>query len=114
MSLEERRERHRALMALVEKNDIAAWCQSFLAALSRASSADDPANWLQPEPIRDALENFERAGARRPASKRCGRGDVYDDAAPTPDRGNCRSSDREAMLESFSIIYASSIGNRRV
>ena len=70
MSLDERRGRHQALMTVVEKNNIKAWCQSFLAALSRASSPDDPANWFQPEPIRDALENLKRAGARRPASKR--------------------------------------------
>lgn len=70
MSLDERRGRHQALLTVVEKNNIKAWCQSFLAALSRASSPDDPANWFQPEPIRDALENLKRAGARRPASKR--------------------------------------------
>ena len=69
MSLEERQRRHRALLALIEKNDITSWCQSFLGALSRASSPDDPANWHQPEAIRRALENLRRGPAGRQASK---------------------------------------------
>jgi trehalose 6-phosphate synthase len=70
MDLDERRDRHRALMAVVEKNNITAWCQSFLAALSRASSPDDPTSWDQPEPIRNALENLKRAGVRRQTPRR--------------------------------------------
>ncbi|MBX9589448.1 MAG: trehalose-6-phosphate synthase [Hyphomonadaceae bacterium] len=70
MSLDERQARHQALLALIKKNDVASWCQSFTAALARASSPDDPANWLQPEPIRNALEKLRRVAARRPASTR--------------------------------------------
>lgn len=69
MSLDERKARHEALLALVEKYDIHSWCSSFLAALSRVAP-DDPANWLEPEPIRHALENLRRGSARRPAPRR--------------------------------------------
>jgi trehalose 6-phosphate synthase len=58
MGIDERRARHSALLAVVMKQDIAAWSQSFLAALGRAPSPDDPATWAQPEPIRHALEKL--------------------------------------------------------
>jgi hypothetical protein len=54
-------------MAVVEKNDIKAWCQSFLAALERVTLPDDPSTWRQPEAIRNALES-----ARQPAKPRGG------------------------------------------
>jgi trehalose 6-phosphate synthase len=72
MSLTERRARHAALLALVEKNDIASWCRSFLAALARMPSPDDPAGWQQPETIRHALEKLRSAAMRPPASGRAG------------------------------------------
>ena len=70
MSLEERQERHRALLALVEKHDITAWCQTFLEALQRKVSSDDPASWRQPEPIRQALEKLRAASIQQSPPKR--------------------------------------------
>jgi trehalose 6-phosphate synthase len=72
MSLDDRKARHRALMTTIEKNDIHFWCQSFLAALSRMSSPDDPITWSQPEPIRNALENLRRATTPRRVPARRG------------------------------------------
>ncbi len=72
MGLDERRARHRALMAVVVKQDIGAWCQSFLAALNRAPSRDDPSTWSHPEPIRHALEKLLQPRLRRQAPLRQG------------------------------------------
>jgi trehalose 6-phosphate synthase len=65
MDLPERQARQRALMEVVQRNDVSAWCDSFLAELDRAPSSDDPVNWHQPEPIRLALEKLKLAAARR-------------------------------------------------
>jgi trehalose 6-phosphate synthase len=73
MGADERRARHRALLAIVKKQNISAWCQSFLAALSRAPSPDDPARWHQPETIRHALEKLEQTKEPRPATGRAQR-----------------------------------------
>jgi trehalose 6-phosphate synthase len=72
MSLEERQGRHRALFAHIEKNNIKAWCQAFLAALARSPSADDPASWRQPEPIRQALEKLKAATMQHAPPRRAG------------------------------------------
>jgi len=77
MSLEERRERHRALLGVVETHDIKAWCQSFLAALTRVAGADDAITSSHPEAITRALEKLRQSmgaaqqlqePARRPTS----------------------------------------------
>jgi trehalose 6-phosphate synthase len=57
MSLGERRERYSALMETIEKNDIAAWCHSFLAALENLAEPDKP-----PGEITRALEKLRGAG----------------------------------------------------
>jgi trehalose 6-phosphate synthase len=61
MSLEERRQRHEALMARLWANDTMAWCQSFLAQLERTRSVNNPSNWKSPDPIRAALEKLQRS-----------------------------------------------------
>jgi trehalose 6-phosphate synthase len=61
MSEEERRARHRALMSVIERNNLAAWCDSFLRGLSRISGDDDPTTWTQPESIRRALDRLSQA-----------------------------------------------------
>jgi trehalose 6-phosphate synthase len=61
MSLDERRARHRALMSVIERSNLAAWCESFLRALSRVSDDNDPTAWTQPESIRRAMERLSRA-----------------------------------------------------
>jgi trehalose 6-phosphate synthase len=63
MSLGERRERHHALLEIVEKNDITAWCRSYLAALEGSASRDDPTISREPASITKALENLRRAAA---------------------------------------------------
>jgi len=72
MSFPERRARHQALMAVIEKHDIAAWCQSFLAALARVAAAGDPTRWKKPESIRNALEKL-RLSASQPRKSTAGR-----------------------------------------
>lgn len=67
MSLAERRARHQALMNVIEKNDLAAWCQSFLSALAQVSEArDSPETWSQPGSISRALERLRRSMAKPP------------------------------------------------
>jgi trehalose 6-phosphate synthase len=66
MSIAERRARHQALMTVVERRNIAAWCQSFLTALDRVYSPDDPETWPQPESIRNALENLRQSARQAP------------------------------------------------
>jgi trehalose 6-phosphate synthase len=61
MSLEERRARHQALMGVIEKHDIAAWCQSFLAALTRVPGANDAVASSHPESINRALEKLRQS-----------------------------------------------------
>jgi len=68
MGIAERRARHQALMTVVEKHDIAAWCQSFLTALARVSVAEGPTTWSQPESIRGALEKL-RQSMRKPQNR---------------------------------------------
>jgi trehalose-6-phosphate synthase len=60
MSLAERRERHRALLENVEKNDIGAWCRSFIAALEQVAWAGDAISGREPEAITRALENLRK------------------------------------------------------
>jgi trehalose 6-phosphate synthase len=64
MSLEERQARHKALSAAVAKGDITAWCSTFLAALERPASPDDPMSWSEPEAIRKALEKLHLVAKR--------------------------------------------------
>ncbi len=47
MPLEERRERHRALMRTVRHHDVHWWCDSFLAALAEARSEEKGTSWLR-------------------------------------------------------------------
>jgi trehalose 6-phosphate synthase len=61
MNLDDRRARHRALLAVIERNNLAAWCDSFLRALSRVSGDNDPTNWTQPESIRRAMDRLSQA-----------------------------------------------------
>jgi trehalose 6-phosphate synthase len=61
MSLDERRARYRALMAVIERNDLAAWCDSFLRALSRVPGDNDPTTWAQPDAIRRAMDRLTQA-----------------------------------------------------
>jgi trehalose 6-phosphate synthase len=65
MNLEERRARHRALMAVIGRNSLAAWCDSFLRALERGGGDDDPTTWRLPESIRHALERLSRSVSRQ-------------------------------------------------
>ena len=58
MTLEERCERHGALLAGIKKHDAAAWSQSFLEYLKRVRSTDDPSSWRPPESIRPPLEQL--------------------------------------------------------
>ncbi len=67
MSLEERRERYSALMETIEKNNITAWCQSFLASLASLAEPDQP-----PEEIARALEKLRGAGQPKPKSRAAG------------------------------------------
>jgi trehalose 6-phosphate synthase len=62
MSLSERRSRHSALLEGIEKNDIAAWCQAFLAALARVRAGHDLTGLPPSQPIQDALQRLEHAG----------------------------------------------------
>jgi trehalose 6-phosphate synthase len=61
MSLEERQARHRALLGVVERNDIRAWCESFLAALARAPGTNDAVASSHPDAIVRALENLRQS-----------------------------------------------------
>jgi trehalose 6-phosphate synthase len=63
MDLAERRARYQALMKVIEASSLAAWCDSFLRALSRVPG-DDPTSWTQPEAIRAAMERLRRSAAR--------------------------------------------------
>lgn len=69
MGLDERRARHRALMASVVKSDVGVWCRSFLAALVGVQDGNDPANWPPSKIIQDALKNLERRSGPGVASK---------------------------------------------
>jgi trehalose 6-phosphate synthase len=69
MSLDERRARNRALMAVIARNDLAAWCDSFLRALSRGSGENDPTTWTQPESIRRAMDRLSQAVRGAPPQK---------------------------------------------
>jgi trehalose 6-phosphate synthase len=80
MSPEERRERHRALLAVIERSNLAAWCDSYLRALSRVSGGDDPTTWSQPESIRRALERLSQSEGRPPPKPT----DREAKTAPTP------------------------------
>ena len=61
MSLEERRARHRALRGVIETHDIAAWCQSYLAALTRVPALDDAVLSSGSEAIGRAMEKLQRS-----------------------------------------------------
>jgi len=50
MTLEERRERHGALLAGIKKHDAAAWSQSFLEYLKRVRSTDGLRRQGEPGP----------------------------------------------------------------
>jgi trehalose 6-phosphate synthase len=71
MSLDERRARYAALMAVIERNDLAAWCDSFLRVLSRVPGDNDPTTWTQPESISRAMDRLSQAvrnAAQKPMS----------------------------------------------
>jgi trehalose 6-phosphate synthase len=59
MELPERQRRHAALLEKVEKNNVIAWSQSFLAQLERVRSKNGPESWRSPEPIRSALAKLQ-------------------------------------------------------
>jgi trehalose 6-phosphate synthase len=61
MNLTERRTRHGALLAGVEKHDAAAWSKSFLERLKHVRSTDDPSGSHSPEPIRTALDELQQS-----------------------------------------------------
>jgi trehalose 6-phosphate synthase len=61
MSLEERRARHRALIGVIEKHDIAAWCEAFLAALTRVSALDEAVPSSHSEAISRTMEKLHRS-----------------------------------------------------
>jgi trehalose 6-phosphate synthase len=65
MSLEERRARHWALMDVIGRNSLAAWCDSYLRALGRVGGTDDPTAWQQPESIRRAMERLTQSVSRQ-------------------------------------------------
>ena len=69
MSLDERRARHAALMAVIARNDLAAWCDSFLRALSPVPGDNDPTTWTQPESIRRAMDRLNQAVRGTPPQK---------------------------------------------
>jgi trehalose 6-phosphate synthase len=64
MSLEERRQRYSALMDTIEKNDITAWCRSFLASLESVAEPGKP-----PEEIARALEKLRGADQAKAKSR---------------------------------------------
>ena len=66
MSLPERQQRHRVLMEAVEKNDIHAWCRSFLAALQQVPWSGDVVSGREPEAISRTLERLRRQGSAAP------------------------------------------------
>jgi trehalose 6-phosphate synthase len=70
MSLEERRARHWALMAAIERSSLAAWCESYLKALRRVGGDDDPTSWHQPESIRHAMERLSKSVSRQSRAAR--------------------------------------------
>ena len=59
MGLDERRARHHALMEVVVRSDVTAWCRSFLGML-QGLHADDPMNWPLSQGIEDALQNLRQ------------------------------------------------------
>jgi len=59
MPLPERQKRHQALIETVERNDVVAWCRSFLAQLERIRGNNDPVSWRAPETIRAALAKLQ-------------------------------------------------------
>jgi trehalose 6-phosphate synthase len=71
MSLDERRARHAALMAVIAKYDIVHWAQTFLTTLDRAWPPRMPLNWQHPESIRKALQKLDEQ-TRRTKSKKGG------------------------------------------
>ena len=58
MTLEERCERHGALLAGLKKHDAAAWSKSFLEYLKRVRSTDDPSSWRPSGSNRPPLEQL--------------------------------------------------------
>ncbi|HEX6001549.1 MAG TPA: trehalose-6-phosphate synthase, partial [Hyphomicrobiaceae bacterium] len=66
MDLAERRARYQAMMATIEKHDLAAWCDAFLRALASVGGDDDPTTWTQPESIRHALERLSQSVKKTP------------------------------------------------
>ncbi len=46
---------------MVETHDIGAWCQSFLAALTRVADPNDAVALSQPEAIRRAMERLRQS-----------------------------------------------------
>jgi trehalose 6-phosphate synthase len=60
MSLAERRVRHEALMAAVRRNDMVAWCNSYLSALARVRKGDDALPARASRPIQAALSRLQR------------------------------------------------------
>jgi trehalose 6-phosphate synthase len=70
MSLEERRERYRALIEVIERNSLSAWSDAYLNALARVGGTDDPTTWDQPESIRHALEKLSQSVSKQSRAPR--------------------------------------------
>ena len=61
MDLSERRARHRALKATVHRHDLAAWCRSYLAALERVRTSQDPPSLQLSKPIQYVLARLQNS-----------------------------------------------------
>jgi trehalose 6-phosphate synthase len=70
MSLEERRARHWALMAVIERSSLAVWCECYLKALGRVGGDDDPTSWHLPESIRQAMERLSQSVSKQSRAAR--------------------------------------------
>jgi trehalose 6-phosphate synthase len=66
MSLSERRARHQALMTAVQKQDIAAWYRSYLAALEKVRMSEEPPGLRPSKSIQSALARLQKSTASRP------------------------------------------------
>jgi hypothetical protein len=59
MNLAERRARHAALVAKIEKHDVDHWCRAFLSALNHAAMSKTSIWQRSSKPILDALEELQ-------------------------------------------------------
>ena len=68
MSLPERRARHEALMAAVQRQDIAAWYRSYLGALEKVRMSEEPPSLRPSKSIQSALARLQKS-TTKPASR---------------------------------------------